>query len=120
MPSPWATARASSMAETPQQALNASSGSGSQAGHRFIVRPMTSWPSAASNAAATELSTPPLIATAHLATLYLLATRPGTKEPWDQASRSSLTDILILPVTVNRERCQTVAGLLVPWSRGLL
>src|SRR5207302_9043190 len=90
MPSPWATARASSMAETPQQALNASSGSGSQAGHRFIVRPMTSWPSAASNAAATELSTPPLIATAHLATLYPLvrASRVNDSNCGDDVSKT--------------------------------
>src|SRR5437879_11928049 len=78
MPSPWAAARASSMAETPQQALNASSGSGSQAGHRFIVRTTTSWTSAANSAAATELSTPPLIATANLATSYTPTTGLGS------------------------------------------
>src|SRR5712691_3211803 len=71
MPNRWATARASSIADTPQHALNASSGSGSQSGHRFIVRPTISWPSAASSPAATELSTPPLIATAHLPTRNL-------------------------------------------------
>src|SRR5438876_8679178 len=97
MPSPWATARASSMAETPQQALNASSGSGSQAGHRFIVRPTTSWPSAASSAAATELSTPPLIATAHLATPYLLNQRaPGIGL---RASATQLTFILAVELS---------------------
>src|SRR2546428_8041395 len=85
-----ATARASSIADTPQHALNASSGSGSQSGHRFIVRPTTSWPSAASSPAATELSTPPLIATAHLPTLYLLVptTRVNDNNRCEEVSKT--------------------------------
>src|SRR5216683_2223123 len=78
MPNRRATARASSMAETPQHALKASSGSGSQSGQRFIVKPTTSCPSATINAAATALSTPPLIATAH----FPIHDPPATTSVW--------------------------------------
>src|SRR5207237_1185954 len=58
-----ATDRASSIAPMPQHP-DPSPVCGTQVGQRFMVIPTTSCPSATSRAAATALSTPPLIATA--------------------------------------------------------
>ena len=57
MPSCWATRRASSTSATLQQPVSLSPP------HSRIVTPTTSWPSRASSAAATDESTPPLMAT---------------------------------------------------------
>ena len=60
MSSCWATRRASSTSDTLQQPVSLSPP------HSRIVTPTTSWPSRRSSAAATDESTPPLIATMHL------------------------------------------------------
>ena len=57
MSSCWATRRASSTSDTLQQPVSLSPP------HSRIVTPTTSWPSRASSAAATDESTPPLMAT---------------------------------------------------------
>src|SRR5690606_510107 len=61
MPSLLATLRASSTAESEQQPLSWAKGRSS--GQSCMVTPMHSYPCSTSSAAATELSTPPLIAT---------------------------------------------------------
>src|SRR5579864_2418667 len=63
MPRARAAARASSIAPMPQHP-EPSAVRGTQVGQRFMVIPTTSCPSPTSSAAATALSTPPLIATA--------------------------------------------------------
>ena len=56
MPSCWATRRASSTSDTEQQPVSLSPP------HSFIVTPTTSWPARCSSNAATDESTPPLMA----------------------------------------------------------
>src|SRR4029077_2786626 len=66
MPRTFATRRASSTADSEQQPPCFADSSVSPRGHCWSVIPTTSWPWACSNAAATEESTPPDIATAIL------------------------------------------------------
>src|ERR1019366_3662190 len=66
-----ATRRASCKSSSVQQPPNAGSPSRCpEASYNCIDRPMTSWPSSASSAAATDESTPPDIATTILATSH--------------------------------------------------
>ena len=69
MSSCWATRRASSTSDTLQQPVSLSPP------HSRIVTPTTSWPSPASSAAATDESTPPLIATITFMTTRRAAVR---------------------------------------------
>src|SRR5436853_4508175 len=103
-----------------------------QVGQRFMVNPTTSWSSARSRAAATALSTPPLIATATRAIgsgppekrVALHAVPPGLEAPAQLALIAGGRRLVVGPgldvlrdVLLRDAPCRVADGIVVPRAR---